>query len=92
MRDLEAFLDSVNARVTGEVRVQLFKGAIRVDGTRSPYSLLDPDVAIYGEGADGLERRGGGGLRPHLRSGLGAGPTRAGAARRAGRTTEGDRA
>jgi argininosuccinate synthase len=51
MRDLEAFLDSVNRRVSGEVNVRLFKGSVRVLGTRSPYSLMDPEVAVYGEGA-----------------------------------------
>jgi len=51
MRDLESFLDSVNARVTGDVRVRLHKGTCRVVGTRSPYSLMDADVAVYGEGA-----------------------------------------
>lgn len=52
MRDLEAFLDSANRRVTGDVRLRLFKGGVTVAGTRSPYSLMDADVAVYGEGAD----------------------------------------
>jgi argininosuccinate synthase len=51
MRDLEAFLDSVNARVTGEVRVRLFKGACAIVGVRSPFSMMNPAVAVYGEGA-----------------------------------------
>ena len=51
MRDLEAFLDSVNRRVTGDVRVRLYRGASTVVGTRSPYSLMDRDVGTYGEGA-----------------------------------------
>jgi argininosuccinate synthase len=51
MRDLEAFLDSVNRRVTGDVRVRLYRGAATVVGTRSPYSLMDPQVGVYGEGA-----------------------------------------
>jgi argininosuccinate synthase len=51
MRDLEAFLDSANANVTGDVRVRLFKGSVRVTGTRSPFSMMDPEVAVYGEGA-----------------------------------------
>ena len=53
MRDLESFLDSVNARVSGEVRVRLHQGIAVVTGTRSPHSLMDPDVAVYGEGAAG---------------------------------------
>jgi argininosuccinate synthase len=51
MRDLEAFLDSVNRRVTGEVRVRLFRGASVVTGTRSPWSMMDAKVGVYGEGA-----------------------------------------
>ncbi|MEL7169506.1 MAG: argininosuccinate synthase, partial [Bacteroidota bacterium] len=49
MRDLEAFLDSSQQRVTGEVEVEWFKGAIRVLGARSPFSLFSADVAQYGE-------------------------------------------
>ncbi len=51
MRDLEAFLDSVNDRVTGDVRVRLWRGNHDVVGTRSPESLFDREVATYGEGA-----------------------------------------
>lgn len=51
MRDLEALLDSVNSRVTGEVKVRLWKGNYDVVGLRSPESLFDPKVATYGEGA-----------------------------------------
>ncbi len=53
MRDLEALLDSVNARVSGEARVRLYRGSHEVVGVRSPHSLLDPAVAVYGEGASG---------------------------------------
>jgi argininosuccinate synthase len=51
MRDLEAFLDSVNQRVTGDVRVRLHRGNYDVVGVRSPESLFDRRVATYGEGA-----------------------------------------
>ena len=51
MRDLEALLDSVNDRVTGDVRVRLYRGSFDVVGTRSPESLFDRKVATYGEGA-----------------------------------------
>ncbi len=50
MRDFEAFLDSANARVSGEVRVRLYRGNHDVVGVRSPHSLMNPDVAVYGEG------------------------------------------
>ena len=49
LRDLEAFLDSSQQRVTGTVTVELFKGAIRVLGASSPFSLFDAGVARYGE-------------------------------------------
>lgn len=53
MRDLEAFLASVNRRTTGDVRVSLHRGHADVVGVRSPHSLLAPEVAVYGEGAKG---------------------------------------
>ncbi|MBI4617243.1 MAG: argininosuccinate synthase [Planctomycetes bacterium] len=48
MRDLEAFLDSLQERVTGEVRLALHKGNARVAGVRSPHSLFGRG-ARYGE-------------------------------------------
>jgi argininosuccinate synthase len=49
MADLEAFLESSQARVTGEVRLKLFPRTFAVEGVRSPHSLMDPRVASYGE-------------------------------------------
>ncbi|HEV2291372.1 MAG TPA: hypothetical protein VGR60_06000, partial [Gemmatimonadales bacterium] len=37
------------ARVEGETRVRLAPGRFQVVGTRSPYSMMDPAVATYGE-------------------------------------------
>ena len=51
MRDIEAFLLSSQQRVTGTVRVEFYKGALRVLGAASPFSLFDAGVARYGEGA-----------------------------------------
>ncbi len=53
MRDLEAFLDSANERVTGDVRVKLHRGSCTIVGARSPHSLMDPEIAVYGEEATG---------------------------------------
>jgi len=48
-RDLEAFLDSSQATVTGDVRLQLHPLGFHVEGVRSPCSLVRPDMASYGE-------------------------------------------
>jgi argininosuccinate synthase len=48
MRDIEAFWDSGQSSVSGEVRARLFKGNCEIVGCRSPYSLLNRG-AIYGE-------------------------------------------
>lgn len=48
-RDLEAFLQSSQQRVTGEVKLTLYPRTWSVDGVRSPHSLMDTKVANYGE-------------------------------------------
>ncbi|GIW71124.1 MAG: argininosuccinate synthase [Planctomycetota bacterium] len=50
MRDIEALLASSQQRVTGEVRVWLGAGRAEVRGVRSPYTLVAPEIATYGEG------------------------------------------
>ncbi|MEW6252672.1 MAG: argininosuccinate synthase [Planctomycetota bacterium] len=50
MRDIEAFLESSQRRVTGRVRVRLYAGQAAVLGATSPFSLLNPQIATYGEG------------------------------------------
>ncbi len=60
-RDLEAFLASSQAMVTGEVRMSLYPRVAQVEGVRSPHSLMQSKVASYGEGAKawtGEEARG----------------------------------
>ena len=49
MRDLEAFLASSQRRVSGSATVRLFQGQAAVEGAASPFSLMDRDVAVYGE-------------------------------------------
>ncbi len=49
MRDIEAFLDSSQERVSGSVIVEFYKGAHRVLGATSPSSLFNTGVATYGE-------------------------------------------
>ncbi len=49
MRDIEAFLDSSQRRVTGTARVFLRQGAVAVRGVKSAYSMMAPELAKYGE-------------------------------------------
>lgn len=46
---LDAFVLSTQERVTGAVRVRLFKGTHSVVGRKSVYSLYTPDLATYGK-------------------------------------------
>jgi argininosuccinate synthase len=49
LRDIEAFIQSSQQRVTGETRVLLAPGRFQTVGTRSPFSMMDRSVATYGE-------------------------------------------
>ncbi len=49
-RDLDAFIDSTQQFVTGDVRVKLFKGNCRVVGRKSPFSLYNYSLATYDKG------------------------------------------
>lgn len=44
---LQAFIDKTQERVTGLVKVKLYKGTVRVGGRTSAYSLYDPALATY---------------------------------------------
>ncbi|MGK9369186.1 argininosuccinate synthase [Melioribacter sp. Ez-97] len=44
---LQAFVDKSQEKVTGLVKVKLYKGTMRVAGRTSPYSLYDPSLATY---------------------------------------------
>ncbi|PZV15180.1 MAG: argininosuccinate synthase [Leptolyngbya sp.] len=46
---LDAFVLSTQERVTGTVRVKLFKGTHGVVGRKSAHSLYTPDLATYGK-------------------------------------------
>ncbi len=46
---IDAFVDSTQETVTGEVLVQLFKGQASAVGRRSPYSLYSEQFATFGE-------------------------------------------
>jgi argininosuccinate synthase len=47
---MDAFVAKVQERVTGVLRVKLFKGSAQVVGRRSPFALYDIGLATYGEG------------------------------------------
>lgn len=49
MRDIEAFLESSQRRVSGTVNVRLLAGQATVLGATSCFSLLNPETAVYGE-------------------------------------------
>ncbi|MCK6472440.1 MAG: argininosuccinate synthase [Polyangiaceae bacterium] len=42
---LDALIDSTQQTVTGTVRLELYKGSLRVTGRKSPYSLYDESIA-----------------------------------------------
>jgi argininosuccinate synthase len=50
-RDIEALLESSQARVTGEVRVLFRPGSVFVEGVVSPHSLMAASRGVYGESA-----------------------------------------
>ncbi len=45
--DLEAFIDKVQERATGMVRLQLFKGSAKVTGRSSPSALYSEELASF---------------------------------------------
>jgi argininosuccinate synthase len=47
--DLDAYMDSVNAQVTGTIGLKLFKGSVRVVTRSSPNAVYDADLASFAE-------------------------------------------
>jgi argininosuccinate synthase len=48
--DLDAYMDAVNAQVTGEIGVKLFKGSARVVTRSSPNAVYDAQLATFESG------------------------------------------
>src|SRR5512139_1658305 len=48
---MDAFIDSIQTRVTGTVRLKLYKGNIIIAGRKSPGSLYREDLATFAEDA-----------------------------------------
>lgn len=49
IKDIEAFLDCANEKVSGEVELKLFKGTLTISAIKSPYSLFNSKLGTYGE-------------------------------------------
>ncbi len=47
---LQAAIDRASEKVTGRVRLKLYKGNVIITGCRSPYSLYSEDIATFEEG------------------------------------------
>jgi len=45
--DLEGFIDKTQKRVTGEVKLKLYKGSATIVSRSSPFSLYDSNLATY---------------------------------------------
>ncbi|PJA96828.1 MAG: argininosuccinate synthase [Ignavibacteriales bacterium CG_4_9_14_3_um_filter_34_10] len=44
---LESFVDKTQEKVTGLVKLKLYKGTVRISGRKSIFSLYDPELATY---------------------------------------------
>src|SRR3712207_4412234 len=47
--DLDAYMDSVNRWVTGEIGLKLYKGSVRVVTRESPHAVYDAQLATFAE-------------------------------------------
>ncbi|WP_454758300.1 argininosuccinate synthase [Caulobacter segnis] len=59
---LQAAIDYSQQKVTGQVRVKLYKGNVTVIGRSSPYSLYDQDLVTFEEGKVAYDHRDAGGF------------------------------
>ncbi len=49
--DLDMFINATQKRVSGTVKLKMFKGSLRIVGRKSDYSLYSHDLATYGSGS-----------------------------------------
>lgn len=54
---LQSLIDKSQESVTGEVRLELYKGNVRVTGRRSPWSLYDQELVTFEEGKVAYDHR-----------------------------------
>jgi argininosuccinate synthase len=59
---LQAAIDYSQAKVTGQVRIKLYKGNVSIIGRTSPYSLYDQDLVTFEEGKVAYDHRDAGGF------------------------------
>jgi argininosuccinate synthase len=62
MDSLRPALDASQQRVSGEVRVKLYKGAVHVVGRRSPFSLYSKELATFEEDQGAYDQADAGGF------------------------------
>ncbi len=55
--DLDAYMESVNEHVTGEITIRLFKGTARAVARSSPNALYDQALAGFGESGGGFSQQ-----------------------------------
>ncbi len=49
-KQLDAYIETTQQRVTGTIRLKLYKGNCTVAGRKSPFSLYKEELATYGKG------------------------------------------
>ena len=54
---LQAAIDHSQTRVTGQVRIKLYKGNVSIIGRSSPQSLYDQDLVTFEEGESAYDHR-----------------------------------
>jgi len=53
---LQALIDSTQTRVSGDVRLKLYKGSVSIAGRRSGQSLFDPRIATFEDDAGAYDQ------------------------------------
>jgi argininosuccinate synthase len=54
---LQAAIDYSQSKVSGRVRIKLYKGNVTIVGRSSPYSLYDQDLVTFEEGSSAYDHR-----------------------------------
>ena len=54
---LQAAIDHSQAKVTGTVRLKLYKGSVQVVGRKSPFSLYSPKIVTFEDDQGAYDQR-----------------------------------